>query len=143
MDIKTQEKYRGINYTQNVLFIFWNMLLLAQFYSQKGYDNYYVNYVEGGAFALCAGYGLFQCLRNKGIYRYISEEVAPIWKWRSKTAKVLFFVASALALGFVVARFFLPPHIVYCLQNLFYVGAFLVPIVGLIARPTSFIPEAA
>lgn len=143
MDIATQEKYRGIYYTQSVLFAFWSTLFIASIYSQRGYDDYYLNYTEVAALALSVGYGLIQWSRNKGLYDYIAKEVAPMKKWKFTIKKVLVCLGVAVMLGLLIARFFLPAHIVYCIQNILYVGAFLVPIYGVIARPATFMQQQA
>ena len=130
LDEPTKERYRDIYYRSSILFLFWTMLLLAQLYSQKGYESYYIDYVEFAAFLINAVYSIYQVCKNKGFYKYISEEVAPFYTWKSKARKVMFFVALIAGAALVALRFFLPAQTVYYMQNVFYVSAFLIPIYG-------------
>ena len=129
----TKKKYRDIYYRINILFVFWALLILAQFYSQKGYENYYVAYAETFAFLLSAAYGGYQTMHNKGFYKYISKEVAPYYTWKSKAKKVALFVSLILGAALIAVRFFLPEQTVYYMQNIFYISALLVPIYGIIS----------
>ena len=130
LDEAAKARYRDIYYRMNILFVFWTMLLLAQLYSQNGYESHHITYVESAAFLIYAVYSTYQVCRNKGFYRYISEEVAPFYTWKSKAKKVALFIALAAGAALVALRFFLPEHTVYHMQNIFYVSAFLVPIYG-------------
>ena len=130
LDEAAKARYRDIYYRMNILFVFWTMLLLAQLYSQNGYESHHITYVESTAFLIYAVYSIYQVRRNKGFYRYISEEVAPFYTWKSKAKKVALFIALAAGAALVALRFFLPEHTVYYMQNIFYVSAFLVPIYG-------------
>ena len=127
----TKKKYRDIYYRINILFVFWALLLLAQFYSQKGYESYYVAYAETFAFLLSAAYGAYQVMHNKGVYKYKREAVAPYYTWKSKTKKVALFVSLILGAALIALRFFLPEQTLYYMQNIFYVSAFLVLIYGI------------
>ena len=133
LDEATKERYRGIYYRMNILFVFWTLLILAQFYSQKGYENYYVAYAETFAFLLSAAYGGYQTMHNKGFYKYISKEVAPYYTWKSKAKKVALFVSLILGAALIAVRFFLPEQTVYYMQNIFYISALLVPRYGIIS----------
>lgn len=130
LDEATKARYRDIYYRMNILFVFWTMLLLAQLYSQKGYESYHIDYVEFAAFLINAGYSIYQVCKNKGFYKYISEDVAPYYTWKSKAKKVTLLIALIAGAALVALRFFLPEHTVYCMQNIFYVSAFFVPIYG-------------
>lgn len=133
LDDATKEKYKHIYNVLNVLFVFWSLLLLAQFYKQPGYKSYYIDYVEVCAFALYVGYGIYQGykMRFKGLYKYIGENLAPYYTWKSKTKKVLFFSALAVGAGLLVIRFFLPEQTVYYMQNILYVLGLSVPVIGI------------
>ena len=130
LDEDTKARYRDIYYRMNILFVFWTLLLLAQLYSQNGYESYYISYVESVAFLINAAYTIYQVCKNKGFYKYISEEVAPYYTWKSKAKKVMVFMALIIGASLVALRFFLPEQTVYHMQNIFYVSAFLVPIYG-------------
>ena len=130
LDDATKTRYRNIYYRINILFVFWTLLLLAQFYSQKGYESYYVTYAEFSAFLIFTAYSVYQTMHNKGFYKYISEDVAPYYTWKSKAKKVAWFISLILGASLIVIRFFLPEQAVYYMQNIFYVSAFLVPIYG-------------
>lgn len=130
LDEATKNRYRDIYYRINILFVFWTLLILAQFYSQKGYESYYVTYAEFSAFLIFTAYGTYQIMHNKGFYKYISEEVAPYYTWKSKAKKVALIISLILGVSLIVLRFFLPEQTVYYMQNIFYVSAFLVPIYG-------------
>lgn len=130
LDEATQKRYRDIYYRSNILFTFWTLLCWAQFYSQKGYENYYINYVEVSGFLVSTGYNIYQIIRNKGIVKYISNQVAPYYTWKSTIKKILVLIGLIIGAALLVIRFFLPEQIVYYMQNIFYISAFLVPIYG-------------
>ena len=132
LDEATKEKYKHIYNVLMILFAFWSLLLLAQFYKQPGYNSYYIDYAEVFAFALYVGYGIYQGLRIqfKRLYKYIGENLAPYYTWKSKTKKVLVFSAIAVGVGLLVLRFFLPEQIVYYMQNILYALGLSVPVVA-------------
>ena len=130
LDEATKARYRDIYYRMNILLVFWTMLLLARLYSQNGYESYHISYVENAAFLICAAYSIYQVSKNKGFYKYISEDVAPYYTWKSKTGRVMLFTALIVGAVLVALRFFLPELTVYYMQNIFYASAFLVPIYG-------------
>ena len=130
LDESTKARYRDIYHRINILFVFWTMLLLAQLYSQNGYESYHISYVETAAFLICAVYATYQVCKNMGFYKYIMEEVAPYYTWKSKAKKLTVLISLIAGAALVALRFFLPEHTVYYMQNIFYVSAFLVPIYG-------------
>ena len=129
----TKKKYRDIYYRTNILFVFWTLLILAQFYSQKGYESYYITYVETFAFLVYAVYSIYQVCKNNGFYKYIMEEIAPYYTWKSKAKKVALSVSLILGAALIAVRFCLPEQTVYYMQNIFYISALLVPIYGIIS----------
>lgn len=130
LDEATKERYRDIYYRMNILFIFWTLLLLADLYSQKGFESYSIHYVECAAFMVYAVYSIYQVWKNKGFFKYIMEDVAPYYTWKSTAKKLAVFLALIIGAALVALRFFLPEQTVYYMQNIFYVSAFLVPIYG-------------
>ena len=130
LDEATKARYRDIYYRMNILFVFWTLLLLAQLYSQKGYESSYIDYTEFSAFLIYAVYGGYQTMHNKGFYKYVSEEVAPYYTWKSTAKKVAVLLALIIGAALVALRFLLPEQTIYYMQNIFYVSAFLVPIYG-------------
>ena len=130
LDNAVKARYRDIYYRMNILFVFWTMLLFAQFYSQKGYDSHHVTYVEFAAFLIYAVYSTYQACTNKGFFKYIMEDVAPYYTWKSKAKKVALLIALTAGAALVALRFFLPEQTICYMQNIFYVLAFLVPIYG-------------
>lgn len=132
LDDTTKERYRKIYYWSNILFLFWSFLLLAQLYTQSGYPNYYINYLQLFALVILVVNGIYQRIHNKGYYEYISYEVAPYKKWKSKFLKVMLFAGISLDIAILAARFFLPDQIVYYMQNILYVSAFIVLICSIL-----------
>lgn len=101
-------------------------LCVASIYTQKAYEDYQVHLVFMISFLFLVGYFVYRVKRNKGFFDYSFQQ------YKITFHKPLSRSISLFVLVVLILRFVLPEKIVFYLQNIFYVAALLLLLIGII-----------
>lgn len=91
----------------------------ASFYTQRGYDRFYIPYIFIAAFIMSAGYIIYRISRDYRFSRFFTN------RYRAYTKTSSSRLMGVLCLGVLIMRFLLSPRMVYFFQNAFFIAAFV------------------
>lgn len=119
--IETKAKSKYDKYFSQIIMLqnFVIFLTNASFYTQKGYDNFYIPYIFIAAFIMSAGYIIYRISRD---YRFSQFFIN---RYRAYTKTSSSRLMGVLCLGFLIMRFLLSPRMVFFFQNAFFIVAFV------------------
>ena len=121
--IKTTAESNYDSYFRQIIILqnFVIFLTSASFYTQKGYDSFYIPYIFIAAFIMSVAYLIYRISRDYGFSRFFKDRYRAYTKTSSSRLMGVFCLCA------LIMRFLLSSQMVFFFQNAFFIAAFVFP----------------